>query len=114
MTKNLLIIPAIVLLAIFVWSLFFHDDDDVKARERIIKKQNYYGTVKDKYRDRENHNHLTIELENETRITLFPSTLYSEIERGDSIVKFKDSLNLRVYSDDNDYVVELVYSDYWK
>lgn len=102
-----------MLISFFVWRLFL-PGDDVKVRERIVKEQNYYGTIIDKYHDPNNHNHLTIELEDGTRITLFPVSIFSELAIGDSIVKFKDSLNFRVLSRDRDYIVDLMCSDYWE
>lgn len=70
--------------------------------ERVLN-YNYSGLVVKKYRDRENHNSLTIKLSTGKNVPTFIPEIYHKVIIGDSLYKSKNSLYMNVYRNDSLY-----------
>jgi hypothetical protein len=105
MDKNQKIILGVLIGFILLLSLFIILTKSGKeiTIERVLNYK-YNGIVIKKYRDKKNHNNLTIKLSTGKNVPTFTPDIYHEIMIGDSLYKKKNSLYMNVFRNDSLYI----------
>jgi len=94
----------IYVLIIFLGLIFLivrlKNPDNKLAKDRILNYE-YQGTIVKKYRNKNNHNSLTIELSTGKNVPTFTPNLFNIVQLGDSLSKDKNTFYMEVYRKDS-------------
>ncbi len=115
--KIWLITGAIGLLFIIIWfsQIIPTPEEDINMAVNAYKIEEYEGLIVDKFIDRKEHNFkkVIINENNQQRVILFDieiSGLYDFLEIGDSIIKNKGELRVRVIRNELDTILKMKFA----
>ncbi len=112
MSKKHLFIIAQVVFVILFFALWFLAPSGNCEAENSLKKEKFNGNVVKKYIDREQHLYPTLKLANYNRIVVVDydkSGFYPFVQIGDSLIKEKGSLDIRLIRNELDTVFTIDY-----
>lgn len=104
----LIIVFQVVLFSTMIYNEVFVNskEESYNRIEGMLKEQGFKGVIKEKTRDRYNHNNALIVLKNGRKIVLFEQ-IYSQLEKDDSIIKKQNELQIEVYRSGVKKIVDL-------
>ncbi|WP_294300005.1 hypothetical protein [uncultured Chryseobacterium sp.] len=103
---NIVLVSGLILFAVSMY-LFIKKVSSPKYHDEQQSQIFFKTTLKNKYRDHNNHGVGVFDLSNGTKYVLPKSDLYYYINVGDSLIKEKDSLKLKVIRKDSIFHFDL-------
>ncbi|MBI3142048.1 MAG: hypothetical protein HYZ16_04410 [Bacteroidetes bacterium] len=106
------VILFIVMLTAYLLLKYATPSNNCRAHNQFVNSS-FEGVVEDKYRDRNAHLYPTIKLTNDRRRFVFhsieKSAFYDFVEQGDSLLKEKGSMDVRLIRSNIDTVITIDY-----